>query len=60
MFEEYVPDVEFEAYCPTCETILVHDYYWFCNPCRFMWDSDGSSGKYVSDDEEFYDDGVIL
>ena len=53
MIEDYVPEVEFEAHCPICDIILIHDYYWHCNSCMIVWEPDGTEGRSIESEAEF-------
>jgi hypothetical protein len=53
MLDDFIPEVEFEAHCPLCDTILIHDYYWYCNGCSVVWEPDGTEGRSVGGDDEF-------
>lgn len=52
MFEEFIPDIELQANCPICEEPLSHDYYWYCSSCMISWETDGTTGKALSNEEE--------
>ena len=53
MIDDFIPDVEFEARCPICDDVLIHDYFWICNGCELVWEPDGSEGRAIEQGDEF-------